>query len=248
MKPSYGRETGDGSRGRHVIRLVVVALLALPAAGCLDWFTDFKRTPMVATWESDSLLKVRGAPQWSVPTTGTAVAAMQVSYLAMPATLDSISALVTNPTPPSEQSLLNGRKYYQMNCAVCHGNEGKGDGTAVRFGMIPMPIISDATKARTDGYLFGIIRNGRGAMPSYNRIEEMDRWDVVNYVRALQGVVTGVTFQTGPLAPPGVTGDKLPGPTRLGPNRWVPAVRAAGPVAADSAAPDTTAARPLGGR
>ena len=47
----------------------------------------------------------------------------------------------------------------------------------------------DATsrKGRTDGYIFGMIRNGRGLMPPYNRIEEMDRWDVVNYVRALQG-------------------------------------------------------------
>jgi hypothetical protein len=45
----------------------------------------------------------------------------------------------------------------------------------------------------------------------------MDRWDVVNYLRALQGV-NGKTVATGPLAPPGVTGDKVPGPTRMGPN------------------------------
>ena len=31
-----------------------------------------------------------------------------------------------------------------------------------------------------------MIRNGRGTMPTYNRIEEMERWDVVNYVRGLQ--------------------------------------------------------------
>jgi hypothetical protein len=77
------------------------------------------------------------------------------------------------------------------------------------------------TKARTDGYIFGMIRNGRGLMPPYNRIEEMDRWDVVNYVRALQGV-NGKTVAVGPLAPPGVTGDKVPGPTRMGPNVAAP--------------------------
>jgi hypothetical protein len=75
----------------------------------------------------------------------------------------------------------------------------------------------DMTKARTDGYIFGMIRNGRGLMPPYNRIEELDRWDVVNYVRALQGV-SGKTVAVGPLAAPGVTGDKVPGPTRMGPN------------------------------
>lgn len=195
--------------------------LLLGLTGC-EWFTDFKRTPMVATWESDSLLKVRGAPQGSVPTTGTAVAAFQVSYLPAPGTLDSIAAMVTNPTPVTEASLANGRLYYQINCAVCHGATGAGDGTAVKYGMIPMPIITDLTKTRSDGYLFAMIRNGRGAMPTYNRIEESDRWDVVNYVRALQGLVTGVAVPTGPMAMPGVTGDAVPGATELGPTRSVP--------------------------
>ncbi len=45
----------------------------------------------------------------------------------------------------------------------------------------------DITRNRTDGYIFGMIRNGGVFMPTYNRIEEMDRWDVVNYVRALAG-------------------------------------------------------------
>jgi hypothetical protein len=82
-------------------------------------------------------------------------------------------------------------------------------------------LTQDITKARADGYIFGMIRNGRGLMPPYNRIEEMDRWDVVNYLRALQGV-SGKTVVVGPLAPPGVTGDKVPGATRLGPNQPAP--------------------------
>jgi hypothetical protein len=64
-------------------------------------------------------------------------------------------------------------------------------------------------------------------MPSYNRIEERDRWDIVNYIRALQGAVTDVPFERGPLALPGVTGDKVPGPSTLGPNRPIPYRRAA---------------------
>ena len=47
--------------------------------------------------------------------------------------------------------------------------------------------MTDQAKARSDGYIWGMIRNGRGLMPPYNRIEEMDRWDVVNYLRGLQG-------------------------------------------------------------
>jgi hypothetical protein len=96
-----------------------------------------------------------------------------------------------------------------------------GDGPATKYGMPGINLTSDITKARSDGYIFGMIRNGRGLMPPYNRIEEPDRWDIVNYLRALQGV-NGQTVQTGPLAPPGVTGDKVPGPSQLGPTRPAP--------------------------
>src|SRR5256714_3853066 len=199
--------------------LLLVAPLMLTAC---EWFTDFKRQPSLWTWEpvKDSLTPSRGNPQMSVPTTGTAVAGLQVSYGAFPAPIDSMSSL-RNHSAPSDSSLANGRKYFQINCAVCHGDRAMGDGPATMFGMPGINLTTDMTKARTDGYIFGMIRNGRGLMPPYNRIEEMDRWDVINYLRALQGV-SGKTVAVGPLAPPGVTGDKVPGPTRLGPGQPAP--------------------------
>ena len=48
-------------------------------------------------------------------------------------------------------------------------------------------LILEQTQGRTDGYIWGMIRNGRGAMPGYARIDQMDRWDIVHYIRALQG-------------------------------------------------------------
>jgi len=201
--------------------LVVLVPLTLTLISC-EWFTDFKRQPSVATWEPlvDSATASRGQPQMSVSTGGTAMAGFQVSYGAFPATIDSMAA-IPNPTPVSDSSLANGRKYFQINCAVCHGERAMGDGPATKFGMPGINLTMDITKARTDGYIFGMIRNGRGLMPPYNRIEEMDRWDVVNYLRALQGV-NGRQVEVGPLAAPGVTGDKVPGPTVLGPNKPAP--------------------------
>jgi hypothetical protein len=64
-----------------------------------------------------------------------------------------------------------------------------------------------------------MIRNGRGLMPSYNRIEEYDRWDVVNYLRGLQGKYT---VAIGPVGLPGETGDKVPGFSQMGPTRPSP--------------------------
>jgi mono/diheme cytochrome c family protein len=217
-------------------------LLPLALTAC-EWFTDFKRQPSIWTWEAvkDSTTPSRGNPQMSVPTTGTAMAGYQVSYGAFPATIDSMAS-IANPVAASDSSLANGRMYYQINCAVCHGDRGMGDGPATRYGVPGISIVTDMTRSRTDGYLFGMIRNGRGLMPSYNRIEEQDRWDVVNYLRGLQGA-GGRSVAVGPLAAPGVTGDKLPGPSVLGPQRPAPFYR---PPAlnkpADTVGADTAAA------
>jgi mono/diheme cytochrome c family protein len=224
---------------------LVAAVPAVLSLSACEWFTDFKRQPSLSTWEvvsaRDSLTPSRGAPQYSVPVTGTAMAGFQVSYTPLPATIDSMSS-IPNPTPPSDASLANGRKYFQINCAVCHGDKAMGDGPATKFGMPGINLTSDITKARTDGYIFGMIRNGRGLMPPYNRIEEMERWDVVNYVRGLQGKL-GKTVPTGPLAAPGVTGDKVPGFTESAPTRPAPFVKAGtNPAATPSAAPVNLAA------
>lgn len=209
--------------------LIAAVPVVLSVSGC-EWFSDFKRQPSLVTWEvmsaKDSTKPSRGSPQYSVPVTGTAVAGFQVSYAALPATIDSMAA-IPNPTPVSEASLANGRKYFQINCAVCHGEKAMGDGPATQFGMPGINLTMDITKARTDGYIFGMIRNGRGMMPPYNRIEERERWDVVNYLRGLQGKL-GTPVPTGPLAAPGVTGDKVPGFTESAPTRPAPFVKPGG--------------------
>ncbi|HEX2777927.1 MAG TPA: hypothetical protein VHM30_00400 [Gemmatimonadaceae bacterium] len=65
-------------------------------------------------------------------------------------------------------------------------------------------------------------------MPSYDRIEEMDRWDVVNYVRALQQPTVAVPVT--PAGQPGETGRTVPGYTRTGPTIPSPYLRPDGRV------------------
>jgi mono/diheme cytochrome c family protein len=213
------RRSRRGARFRASVRVLTIVAVLVPLAAC-EWFTDFKRQPSIVTWERLDSAGVRGNPQASVPITGSAVPGFVVSYANLPATIDSMSTL-RNPTAPDSASLTNGRKYYVINCSVCHGMTGKGDGMAIKYGVFPFPLVGDRGKGLTDGYIFGMIRNGRGNMPPYNRIEEKDRWDVVNYVRGLQGVLSAAV-PTGPLAVPGFTGPALPGATTLGPTRPVP--------------------------
>ena len=204
------------------MRLAALAALPLTLVAC-DWFTDFKSQPSIRNWESagNDSLPTRSNPTYSIPTTGMMVPAYAISYTRSPAVLDSLSRL-SNPTPMSEESLRNGRMQYQINCAVCHGPAGKGNAPVAQFGFPAFPLTTELTINRTDGYIFGIIRNGGNIMPPYNRIEEMDRWDVVNYVRALQGRAAGFTVDTLPFGTPGQTGAAVPGATSRGPTRPAP--------------------------
>ena len=205
--------------------------LALSLGAC-DWFTDFKDQPRIEPWESYALadsagnidttvsrrIPFRGQPQQSVPVTGSVAPGYWVSYQPLPTTVDSMSGLA-NPTAATEASLRNGRLHYQINCAVCHGMAGAGNGPVTKYGLPAPSLLTANALGLSDGYLFGIIRNGRGLMPNYNRIEEPDRWDVVNYVRALQGRFPA---DTTPMAAPGVGGPAVPGYTRTAPTRPAP--------------------------
>lgn len=189
---------------------VALALpLALTACDPNNWLTDMKQQPSVGTWQkysTDSLAgettPFRGQPQGSVPVTGVTVAEWEVSYTASPQAVDSLKN-VPNPVAADARSIANGHRLYQVNCAVCHGELGDANGALrqlnAAYAFAPA-INGAATAARSDGYIWGMMRNGRGLMSSFNRIPERERWDVVNYVRGLQGkypVPTGYTIKPG---------------------------------------------------
>lgn len=240
---------------RFSCRRLPLPAFALLLTAC-PWFTTFTDQPRQEPWEqqwSDTVtwlgvrpesLPSRGNPQFSVPIYGTTVAAFVISSQPTPAALDSL-ALLPNPTPVSDSSLANGRRHYQINCAVCHGAAGAGDGPVITYGLPAPSLVTDIAKNRSDGYVYGVIRNGRGLMPPYNRIEDMDRWDVVNYLRGLQGRL-GAPVSTDPAGEPGENGPTVPTHSLTAPTRPVPFAR---PTVAPNAAPtDTTtgAAAPAG--
>lgn len=93
-----------------------------------------------------------------------------------------------NPVAPDESSLERGREVYNRACAPCHGDVGGGGGTVTQAGVASISLLEDHVLEYTDGYLYSIIRVGRGAMPAYgHQLTHYDRWHVVNYLRQLQG-------------------------------------------------------------
>ena len=242
---------------RRLVRALVFALGASAVSAC-SWFTDFKDQPDIDPWQSAAdTIGARGNPQGSVPVNGIVAPAYVASYTNGGKVLDDTLAALRNPVAADARSLDNGRKYYQINCAVCHGMAGGaapsapgggalGDGPVAgpTYGFYPPSLRTDRVRGFSDGYIWGIIRNGRGLMPSYDRIEEMDRWDVVNYVRALQAA--NVTVPTTPAGTPGQTGRTVPGYTRTGPTVPSPYVHPDGRISgeaygrADTTRADTT--------
>jgi mono/diheme cytochrome c family protein len=56
-------------------------------------------------------------------------------------------------------------------------------------------LLTDKARAYSDGYLYSMIRYGRGVMPRYGDkvYRHEDRWAIVNYVRKLQRDAAGGT-------------------------------------------------------
>lgn len=213
---------------------MVVTVIVLPSC---SWFTDFKQQPKLDPWETASdTIAMRANPQSSVPIYGSDAPGFAFGRAQTIASVDSMSRLV-NPVAADARSLQAGGQQFQINCAVCHGPAGMGDGPVTKFGFPPMPIGagSNAATRLSDGYLFGIIRNGRGLMPPYNRIEERERWDLINYLRAVQAG----TAPTVVVGRPGETGPLVPGATMSAPTRPVPYLKPSNPGAP---APTTTPA------
>lgn len=214
-----------------------VALVPLLLLSACSWFTDFKREPKIDPWETpNDTIPFPGNPQGSVPTYGTVAPGFIYDRAPTPQAVSAMAG-IANPVPADSASVNRGRIQYQINCAVCHGPSGMGNGPAVKYGLFPPSIGAGSNAANTlsDGYFFGIMRNGRAGMPSYNRIEELDRWDIVNYVRSIEGKGTIPADTTH--GRPGETGVLVPGASRMGPTRPSPYYRA-GP--APAAAPDTS--------
>jgi mono/diheme cytochrome c family protein len=215
------------ARGSNVRRLVarlarVTPVLALSAC---SWFTDFKQQPKIDPWESpNDTIPPRGNPQFSVPVYGSVAPGLTYDRAPTPQAVSSMAGLA-NPVAADSASVNRGRIQYQINCAVCHGPSGMGNGNATKYGFPAIGIGAGSNAANTlsDGYIFGMIRNGRGLMPSYNRIEENDRWDVVNYLRSIQGKGTIAADTTH--GRPGETGRYVPGPSLTAPTRPAPFVK-----------------------
>jgi mono/diheme cytochrome c family protein len=90
-------------------------------------------------------------------------------------TAQQSNAYVSRP-----ESVMAGAKLYRAHCASCHGTTAEGHETAP---SLKTPRVHD----RSDAALFSFLTNGdlRRGMPSWSRLPDERRWQIVAYLRSL---------------------------------------------------------------
>jgi mono/diheme cytochrome c family protein len=96
-----------------------------------------------------------------------------------------------NPVPLTSQVLAEGKAHFADHCAVCHGNDGKGQ-TAMGPNLYPkvLDLTLRETQSQSDGALFATIENGirLTGMPAWgNGTAESayGSWTLVHFIRRL---------------------------------------------------------------
>ena len=91
--------------------------------------------------------------------------------------------------PYQALSVASGLALFREHCASCHGAGGQGDGPAgTGLPRRPADLTAPHTGQHTAGDLFWWVTHGipRAGMPGFAaRLSEEDRWDVINFLRAL---------------------------------------------------------------
>lgn len=119
------------------------------------------------------------AQQSSTPTTQKTP-----SYAAIPVE----AAKEPNPVKSTPESLAHAKKWWTLDCAMCHGANGDGKGETAHDMKLTVADFTDPNtlKDRTDGEIFYIIKNGHQDMPPEGpRVKTEEVWDLVNYVRSM---------------------------------------------------------------
>ncbi|MFY8215300.1 MAG: c-type cytochrome [Chthoniobacterales bacterium] len=84
--------------------------------------------------------------------------------------------------------MARGKERYTINCAVCHGATGAGNGITSKYGLVGIANLNQARiREMSDGEIFNTITHGKNTMMGYgHNIQVPDRWAIVAYVRAIQ--------------------------------------------------------------
>ena len=192
----YNSKTGEVNFGGAIH----FELPAFPDSGshAVQVFSEMHYSPAFRSQEVQRLLP----PEGSVPITGAEVVVFDV---------DELKEL---SSPVRDYDFSRAEKVYKVNCQVCHGanlagegpitqlKSGRGDGSLVYDGAVPVNLLSERVTELTDGEIFGYIswggrpglaaaargKSSSAIMPQFAKLlTEEERWQLVSYLRQMAG-------------------------------------------------------------
>jgi mono/diheme cytochrome c family protein len=92
------------------------------------------------------------------------------------------------PLPVTIEMVRRGQREFTINCAVCHGATGQGNGITSKYGLNGIANYhQDKYRQMSDGQIFNTITHGYNTMMAYgDKVTVKDRWAIIAYIRALQ--------------------------------------------------------------
>ncbi len=155
--------------------LAGIVFLFVGVAPVYGWFwrSDMVKQPSVKPQEAP-----RALPPNSIPRQGKTPQ------------MDRVEAgkKLSNPIEPTPTAIENGKRLYQIYCALCHGADGKGGGPVAGKFVPPPNLTLEVFRNRPDGFLYQTITDGGPLMPAQgDALQPRERWEIVIYLRGLQG-------------------------------------------------------------
>lgn len=145
-----------------------------------------------------AFLAYRRGRRWTQPAVsggvlaGLAALALVLGYTVAPniptPPVPLTARFTANPVPDTPENVSRGGELYRESCAVCHGQQGRGDGPAA-FALNPRPVdLILHVPQHAEGEVFHWISNGipGTAMPAWEEeLSETERWQIVRFLYAL---------------------------------------------------------------
>jgi mono/diheme cytochrome c family protein len=164
------------------------------------YMPDMAYSRAYETYADHSNLAAKGISYDNTPVAGTVSRSQAYVYhipkdSAGSERMYNASVEVPNPVQMlSEEQMVETKRLYLVNCAICHGAKLDGNGPLWKDGSGPFPAKPATLKGdakyeeMTEGMMYYSVTYGRNLMGSYaSQLTPMQRWDIIHYIKVEQG-------------------------------------------------------------
>lgn len=90
-----------------------------------------------------------------------------------------------NPVKPTPESLAQGKRLFEINCALCHGQTSAKPGPVGTKLKPPPPVLDHGMmRGLNDSAIFSAVTYGFGRMPPFrDKLTPLERWTLVTFLR-----------------------------------------------------------------